>query len=54
MQNAAPNGPAVWLFTEATDRVMRHAANDWEWMRSIGLIRICNHMDQASLSDVCS
>lgn len=52
IQNAQPNGPSVWIFLEATDRLLRHAADDWKWMMSIGLQRKCKFMDQDMLNEV--
>ena len=52
IQNAQPNGPSVWIFLEATDRLLRHAADDWKWMTSIGLRKGCKSMDQDMLNEV--
>jgi len=52
IQNAQPNGPSVWIFLEATDRLLRHTADDWEWMISLGLSKKCNFMDQEMLNEV--
>jgi hypothetical protein len=52
IQNAQPNGPSVWIFLEATDRLLRHAADDWKWMNSLGLSTGCNLMDQDMLNEV--
>ena len=52
IQNAQPNGPSVWIFLEATDRLLRHAADDWTWMMSSGLRKCCNCLDQEMLEEV--
>ena len=52
IQNAQPNGPSVWIFLEATDRLMRHADDDWKWMSSLGLSKGCKFMDQDMLNEV--
>ncbi|GAX79799.1 hypothetical protein CEUSTIGMA_g7239.t1 [Chlamydomonas eustigma] len=52
IQNARPDGPAVWLFVEATDRLLRHADNRWSWIKSLGLESPCNAMDQTMLNEV--
>ena len=52
IQNAQPNGPSVWIFLEATDRLLRHAHDDWKWMNSIGLSEGCKFMDQDMLNEV--
>ena len=48
IQNAHPSGPSVWIFLEATDRLLRHAADNWAWMQAKGLKKQCKHMDQVS------
>ena len=52
IQNAQPNGPSVWIFQEATDRLLRHADDDWKWISSLGLYKGCKFMDQLMLNEM--
>ncbi len=42
----------MWLFVEATDRLLRYADDKWSWMKSRGLNTPCNAMDQTMLNEV--
>ena len=54
IQNAQPNGPSVWIFLEATDRLLRHSADNWAWMQARGLKKQCKHMDQVGSGSTLS
>ena len=54
IQNAHPSGPSVWIFLEATDRLLRHSADNWAWMQARGLKKQCKHMDQVGSGSTLS
>ena len=52
MQNAAPAGPAVFMFTEAVLRPLRWADDSWARASRLKIHEICLYMDQDGYADV--
>lgn len=52
VQNAAPNGPAAFMFAEIVSRPLRWADDDWKTAGKLGLRRQCLYMDQDAYADV--
>ncbi len=52
MQNAAPDGPAAFMFAEIVSRPLRWSDDDWKTANSFNLGRQCLYMDQDAYADV--
>eukprot|EP00198_Chlamydomonas_reinhardtii_P005663 XP_001694999.1 predicted protein [Chlamydomonas reinhardtii] len=55
IQNAAPDGPAAWLLSEVTDRLLRWIEDGFNTTRHThDVLTWCNYMDQDGLRDAIS
>ncbi|KAA6428239.1 MAG: hypothetical protein FRX49_01835 [Trebouxia sp. A1-2] len=52
VQNAAPDGPAVFMFAEIVSRPLRWADDEWETASKHSLNKQCLYMDQDAYADV--
>jgi len=52
VQNAAPDGPAVFMFAEIVSRPLRWADDEWETASKHKLNKQCLYMDQDAYADV--
>ena len=52
VQNAAPDGPAVFMFAEIISRPLRWADDEWETASKHKLRKQCLYADQDAYADV--
>lgn len=52
LQNAAPDGPAAFMFTEIVSRPLRWADDDWAHANELTLHKTCMYADQDAYADV--